>query len=71
MMTGTDSLSARSLKPIELNQKTLLSLQPQLLVQRAVDGTTNSYVDPGRSIGSGKVSQPTTAGDLFGLEAKV
>ena len=61
----------RSLKPIELNQKTLLSLQPQLLVQRAVDGTTDSYVAPGKSIGSGKISQPTTAGDLFGLKAKV
>ncbi len=61
----------RSLKPIELNQKTLLSLQPQLLVQRAVDGTTDSYIAPGKSIGSEKISQPTTAGDLFGLEAKV
>ena len=61
----------RSLKPIELNSKILLSLQPQLLLQRAVDGTTNSYVAPGKSIGSGKISQPTTAGDLFGLEAKL
>jgi hypothetical protein len=61
----------RSLKPIELNSNTLLSLQPQLLLQRAVDGTTNSYVAPGKSIGSGKISQPTTAGDLFGLEAKL
>ncbi len=59
-----------SLRPIELNQKTLLSLQPQLLVQRAVDGTTKSYVKPGSSIDSDKVSQPTTAGDLFGLEAE-
>jgi hypothetical protein len=59
-----------TLRPIELNQKTLLSLQPQLLVQRAVDGTTKSYVKPGSSIDSKKVSQPTTAGDLFGLEAE-
>ena len=59
-----------TLRPIELNQKTLLSLQPQLLVQRAVDGTTKSYVKPGSSIDSNKVSQPTTAGDLFGLEAE-
>ena len=60
-----------SLRPIELSQKTLLSLQPQLLVQRAVDGTTNSYVQPGSSIDSGRVSQPTTAADLFGLEAEL
>jgi hypothetical protein len=59
-----------TLRPIELNQKTLLSLQPQLLVQRAVDGTTKSYVKSGSSIDSKKVSQPTTAGDLFGLEAE-
>ncbi len=59
-----------SLRPIELNQKTLLSLQPQLLVQRAVDGTTKSYVQPGSSIDSRKVSQSTTVGDLFGLEAE-
>ena len=60
-----------SLRPIELNQKTLLSLQPQLLVQRAVNGTTKSYVKPGSSIDSKKVSQPTTVGDLFGLEAEL
>ena len=60
-----------TLRPIELNQKTLLSLQPQLLVQRAIDGTTKSYVKPGSSIDSDKVRQPTTAGDLFGLEAEL
>lgn len=40
-------------------------------MQRAIDGETNSYVKPGRSINSGKVSQTTTAGDLFGLEAEL
>jgi hypothetical protein len=60
----------RTLRPIELNSKTLLSLQPQLLAQRAVDGTTKSYVKPGSSIDSDKVSQPTKTGDLFGLEAE-
>lgn len=61
----------RDLKPIELSDNTILSLQPQLLLQRAIDGETNSYVKPGRSINSGKVSQTTTAGDLFGLEAEL
>ncbi|MDA9674587.1 DUF3769 domain-containing protein [bacterium] len=59
------------LRPIELNQKTLLSLQPQLLLQRAVNGSTKSYVNPGSSIDSDKVSQSTTAGDLFGLETEL
>ncbi len=61
----------RDLKPIELSKNTLLSLQPQLLLGRAIDGETNSYVQPGSSIDSGKVSQTTTAGDLFGLEAEL
>ena len=61
----------RTLRPIELNPKTLLSLQPQLLLQRAVDGTTKSYVKPGSSIDRDKANQPTTAGDLFGLEAEL
>ena len=61
----------RDLKPIELSKDTLLSLQPQILLQRAIDGTTNSYVEPGRSIDSGKVSQPLEVGDIFGLEAEL
>ena len=61
----------RDLKPIELNKNTLLSLQPQLLLQRAIDGETDSYVKPGSSINSNKISQPTTAGDIFGLEAEL
>ena len=61
----------RDLRPIELNQNTLLSLQPQLLLQRAINGETTSYVKPGSSIDSSKVNQPTTAGDLFGLEAEL
>ena len=35
----------RDLKPIELSENTLLSLQPQILLQRAIDGETNSYVE--------------------------
>jgi len=34
----------RDLKPIELSKNTLLSLQPQILLQRAINGKTNSYV---------------------------
>ncbi len=61
----------RELRPIELNKDTLLSLQPQLLLERAINGETTSYVKPGSSIDSSKVNQPTTAGDLFGLEAEL
>ena len=61
----------RDLKPIELTKNYTLSLQPQFLLQRAIDGETNSYVAPGSSINSGKTTQPITAADLFGLEAEL
>ncbi|QBE67952.1 hypothetical protein SynWH8101_0341 [Synechococcus sp. WH 8101] len=61
----------RNLKPIELTTDYTLSLQPQFLLQRAINGETNSYVAPGSSVDSGTVTQPTTIGDLFGLEAKL
>ena len=47
----------RTLKPIGLGASTELSLEPQLMLQRAIDA------------GSG--SSPDDAGDLFGLEAKL
>ena len=43
----------RNLKPLTIGNSTELSLQPQFMVQRALDGDFNS------------------AGDLFGLEAKL
>ena len=61
----------RDLKPIELSQNTLLSLQPQLLLQRAINGETNSYVEPGRSISSSTTTQPISVSDIFGLEAEL
>ncbi|KGG26565.1 MULTISPECIES: DUF3769 domain-containing protein [unclassified Prochlorococcus] len=61
----------RDLKPIELTKNYTLSLQPQFLLERAIDGETKSYVAPGSSIDSSKTTQPITAADLFGLEAEL
>ncbi|MCH2565623.1 MAG: DUF3769 domain-containing protein [Prochlorococcus sp. ALOHA_A2.0_51] len=61
----------RDLKPIELTKNYTLSLQPQFLLERAIDGETKSYVAPGSSIDSEKITQPITAADLFGLEAEL
>ena len=61
----------RTLKEIEFADGLILSLEPQFMLQRAYLGDTNSYVAPGSSIDSRSVSQPNTAGDLFGLEAKL
>ena len=61
----------RKLKSIELNRDFTLSLEPQLLVQRAIDGQTKSYPAPGESAVSKDVKQATTIADLFGLEAEL
>ncbi|ABM79197.1 DUF3769 domain-containing protein [Prochlorococcus marinus] len=61
----------RDLNPIELTKNYTLSLQPQFLLERAIDGETKSYVAPGTSIDSTKTTQPITAADLFGLEAEL
>ena len=61
----------RDLRPIEFSEDLVLELQPQFLLQRAIDGDNNSYVAPGSSIDSGDVTQTNTIGDLFGLEAKL
>ncbi len=59
------------LKPIKLGEKGTLALQPQFMVRRALDGTTDSYPLPGESVGSPSSSQPARIGDLFGLLAKL
>jgi Protein of unknown function (DUF3769) len=53
------------------NQEGQLRLQPQFMVRRALDGSTDSYVLPGQSAGAAPSSQPTRIGDLFGLLATV
>ncbi|WP_411868523.1 DUF3769 domain-containing protein [Vulcanococcus limneticus] len=59
------------LKPIQLGKRGSLALQPQFMVRRALDGTTDSYPLPGEPVGSSSTSQPTRIGDLFGLLARL
>ena len=47
----------RNLKPIKIGDSTELALEPQLMLQRAIDADSGST--------------PDDAGDLFGLEAKL
>jgi len=61
----------RELKSIELTENVVLDLQPQFLLQRAIDGNNNSYVAPGTSIDSSEVTQENAIGDLFGFEAEL
>ena len=61
----------RLLRPIELSSDVTLELEPQFMLQRAIEGDNSSYVAPGTSIDSGKVTQANSLGDLFGLEAEL
>ena len=60
-----------NLKPIQLGARTTLELQPQFMAQRALNGSTTSYVLPGQPAGDAPSSQPTRIGDLFGVVAKL
>jgi hypothetical protein len=60
-----------NLKPIKLGQGGSLSLQPQLLIERAINGESSSFIAPGASLDSGNVTQSITAADALGLLAKL
>ena len=57
--------------PIRFGRSGELVLQPQFMIQRAYNGTTDSYPPPGASAGDSPETQDITTGDLFGLEAKL
>jgi len=61
----------RRLKPIGIGARGILQLEPQFLLQRAYQGTTDSYPLPGTAAGSSTVEQDNTLADLFGLEARL
>lgn len=56
---------------IGLRQGGQLILQPQFLVERAIDGNTDSYPYPWESAGDGAEKQPAKAGDVFGFLARL
>ena len=60
-----------NLKPIKLGQGGSLSLQPQLLIERAINGESSNFIAPGASLDSSNVTQSITAADAFGLLAKL
>ena len=55
--------------PVRVGETGFLRIQPQFLTQRAINGDTDSYPLPGQSANAAGVTQPTKAGDLFGLQA--
>ncbi|EAQ75471.1 hypothetical protein WH5701_01445 [Synechococcus sp. WH 5701] len=61
----------RRLRPIRIGEKGTLELEPQFMLERAYQGTTDSYPIPGGEATGPSVSQDNTLGDLFGLEARL
>ena len=57
--------------PFRIGRQGLFTIQPQLLIQRAINGSTDSYPYPWRSAGDDPKRQPATTGDLFGLAAEL
>ncbi len=50
-----------------IGEKGVLTVQPQLLIQRAIDGSTDSYPLPGQSANAEPQRQSAKTSDLFGL----
>ncbi len=61
----------RNLRPIKLTNDYTLYLQPQLNVQRSIDGRAKSYVAPNSAISSSKINRQAYETDSFGLEAVI
>ncbi len=60
-----------NMNPIELGDDYTLSLQPQFLMQRAINGGTNSYADSSKSVQSSREHSLAKTSDLIGLKARV
>jgi hypothetical protein len=56
---------------VRLGERGQLTLQPQVLVERAIDGESDSYPYPWQSAGAGAKKQPATTGDDFGFLARL
>ncbi|MEB3334122.1 MAG: DUF3769 domain-containing protein [Cyanobacteriota bacterium] len=56
---------------LRLGETGQLTLQPQLLMERAIDGESDSYPYPWQSAGASAKKQPATTGDDFGFLARL
>ncbi|MEB3264110.1 MAG: DUF3769 domain-containing protein [Synechococcus sp.] len=59
------------IRTLEIGTDTTLTLQPQFLVQRAIEGRTDSYPLPGEPAGAAPQEQGIIGADMFGLEAQL
>jgi len=56
---------------VRIGERGQLTIQPQVLVERAIDGESDSYPFPWQSAGADAQKQPAKTGDDFGLLAKL
>jgi hypothetical protein len=63
--------SGYSLNPIRIGERGRLNLQPQVMVQRAINGSTRSYPRPGQPAWAPPKRQPADGADLVGLVAEL
>ena len=74
---GYDSLDkdgyfiGRKFNPIDLSDDFVLDLEPQFLIQRSLNGYTNSFVNENESITSEKVKRNANFEDYFALKSKI
>ncbi len=61
----------RKMRPINIFSNYQLYLQPQFLLQRAMLGKTNSYINNKLGIQSKRISSEAKALDLFGLRSEI
>jgi hypothetical protein len=57
-------------QPIKFGENRVLSIEPQFMLQRAINGSTDAYPLPGEPAGASTENQPNKAGDLFGLQLR-
>jgi len=57
-------------QPIKFGEKRVLFVEPQFMLQRAINGSTDAYPLPGEPTGAPNRSQPLKGGDLFGLQLR-
>ena len=57
-------------QPIKFGENRVLSIEPQFMLQRAINGSTDAYPLPGEPAGASTQNQPNKAGDLFGLQLR-
>jgi hypothetical protein len=58
-----------NLPTLRIGEGGKLNIQPQFMLQRAIQGRTDSYTAPGKSLAGPAVNQPLQGADLFGLTA--